>query len=89
MWCGISGKTTHLAEVLGLRDALHIEKLGDGLQTGKALGDRLTAHRIEAARQVEAAGERIERDVDASHGDRQGSKGRKELARGLDAALEI
>jgi hypothetical protein len=34
----------------------------------------LAAHRVEPGPKVEAAREGIERDVDASHGDRKGSE---------------
>lgn len=63
---------THLAEVLRLRHAPDIEELGDGLEAGKALRDRLAADRVEAALQVQPGGERVQRDVDASHGERGG-----------------
>lgn len=58
-----------LAEVLRLGELLEVEELGHGLEVGKATLEVLGAHAIEAALQVEARSNGIERDVDtSSHG---------------------
>jgi hypothetical protein len=56
-----------LAKVLRFGHAFEVEELADGLEVGKAVAESLRADALEAAAQVEAAGESLIRDVHASH----------------------
>lgn len=57
------------AEILWFADALKIKELGQRLQVGKASRNTLGADSCEAVRQVETAGEDIQRDLKARHSD--------------------
>jgi len=56
-----------LAEVLRLGQALEVEEFADGLEVGEAAADALGSHAVEAALQVEAAGQSLDGDVHAGH----------------------
>lgn len=56
-----------LAEVLRLGETLEVEEFADGLQVGETAAEPLRADCIEAAAQVEPAGEGFVGDVHAGH----------------------
>lgn len=60
----------HLGEVCRLGDALDVEELGEGAQVGEATAERTGPEALEALAKVEAGRDDVQRDLDASHGER-------------------